>query len=281
VARIVAKAMARSPRHRYATAADLARDLEAFNRRRLTSVDGWAPWLGLSLYVQRNRELVMSVATLTLFLVLFAGAVGWLRVQSLRLRAQIGDLRDEITQIDARRAEASRAEAEAKGLRDRAIEDKEAALDSAAAAKEASELAAQGQSAAEARAAQAIAEQIAAQKARDEAERGRAEAQLARDEAIAGQLRAEARADLADEAAAEAKLRAETAEREQLRSEQAGLETTDALQARIDALQARIDFLEQPLGGLAPDAPQSPNSWPLIDPNGPVATEGPPGPAQD
>jgi serine/threonine protein kinase len=242
LARIIAKAMARRPRDRYPTAADLAEDLEQWRASRLTSVDGWAPLLRIGLFARRNRQVVTSVAVLVAVLIGFGAAVGWLEVQRRELRAEIRDA--EVALEEAKAAAQIAAE-----VRDRTFREKERALAEKRAAEEAKELALSGRSDAEARAAQEIAKRQEAEAIRDAAvaaqsaaELARGKAEVERDSAVAGQQRAEAHAALAEQS-----------EQEALDRARAEAEARVAAQQAAADLERSMERAEQKLAALQSD----------------------------
>ena len=112
--RIVDRAMARSARDRYATAGELADDLEAWRLGFATSVDGTAPLLRARLLVGRHRVLAASLALGSLALLVFLGALGWMEFQRRTLQEAITASRIELiaSQGMAMLAEHHRYEAE-------------------------------------------------------------------------------------------------------------------------------------------------------------------------
>ncbi len=98
--RIIERAMARSPRRRYPTAAALAADLEAWLAGHATKVDGRAPLLRTALFLGRHRAAAITVGLLLLVLVGFGTAVGFLELRRQDLTAAIGDAR--ATMVDYR-----------------------------------------------------------------------------------------------------------------------------------------------------------------------------------
>jgi serine/threonine protein kinase/Flp pilus assembly protein TadD len=96
---IVLKAMARSPAERYATAQELANDLERFLKdepiraRRPSLVQRWRKW------ARRHRPVVWSAAALFATLAVLAGSVGWVlrdrADRQARTRAAVRDALEE------------------------------------------------------------------------------------------------------------------------------------------------------------------------------------------
>ncbi len=250
--RIVAKAMARSPRDRYRTAGDLARDLELWLADRPTSVDGRAPLLSAFLLAKRHRALVLSTSVLMTAILVFALALGWLEVTRRSLEAGIADAQHRLEQADA-------AAAVAEKLRDEAEAERTEAQAEAAAAQEARERALAGESQAEARAREAVALQRTAEEARAVAEAARQAAEAGRKaaDASAEASRTErdvavAQRDRAVEEAREAREVAETTSDRWREEVDARLAAEEGLRrARVDLLQAedRIVELETELEG--------------------------------
>ncbi|MEO0600332.1 MAG: serine/threonine-protein kinase, partial [Myxococcota bacterium] len=71
LAAIIERAMARSPRRRYSTAAAFADDLEAWLGGYATAVDGRAPLLRAALFVGRHRTAALTIVLLLLVLIGF------------------------------------------------------------------------------------------------------------------------------------------------------------------------------------------------------------------
>jgi hypothetical protein len=190
--RIVERAMMRSPRRRYRTAGDLARDLEAWLADRPTSVDGRAPLLQLALFARRQRVLVATVALLAVVVVAFGGAVTFLE---LRRRALTADIERAVHRLD----EATVAAQQAEALRDRTEREKQQALLEAQVAHEERERALLSESSAERRWIEESAQRQLAQDAQRAAESSRSQAERTRDEALATAAGAEAERALAME----------------------------------------------------------------------------------
>ncbi|MCA9492856.1 MAG: protein kinase [Myxococcales bacterium] len=229
--RIVAKAMARSPRDRYRTAADLARDLELWRANHVTSVDGRAPLVRPALFVLRHRALVGATSTLLTALLVFALAVAWLDLTRRSLEHAIGEERERLELAQS-------ATTEAEHLRDVAEEERASAAADAAAAREARERALAGESQAEARSREEIALRKAAESARGAAEASRDAAEAAaeasrteRDVAVGERERAMAEARVSRESARTA---------EQARAEEA----TARREAEDELRSVRMDLVE-------------------------------------
>ncbi|MBX2800255.1 MAG: protein kinase [Myxococcales bacterium] len=183
LARIVARAMARSARNRYPTAAAFADDLDAWRQGFATSVDGPAPLLRTALFVGRHRTVVTSVAVLGLCVFLFMGVLGWMEVQRQVLQGKIARAQAELqlSMEDAEHADRVRAQA---------VHAAEEARSTAEAAK---------RLAAEARR-EADDVTALAQTRVEEAETAQADAEQQRDEALVARQVAEEAAAAADEA---------------------------------------------------------------------------------
>jgi serine/threonine-protein kinase len=190
LARIVEKAMDRSPRRRYRTAGELAKDLEAFLADRATSVDGRAPLLQLLLFARRQRVLVATVALLAFVVVAFGGAVGFLE---WRLRALTAD----IERAERRLTLATSAAQQAEALRDRTEQEKQQALREAEVAHAERERALQSESSAERRFLEESTARQLAVDAQRAAEQSRAIAEKTRDEALSTAKNAETERDVA------------------------------------------------------------------------------------
>ncbi len=94
LSRIVARAMRRSPAERYATAAELASDLELYLADHPSSVDAGRPLLSLALYAKRNRR-VLTTALVLLALVGVLAAIAW------QMAARIVTLRQDTAEAQA------------------------------------------------------------------------------------------------------------------------------------------------------------------------------------
>ncbi|MEZ6014934.1 MAG: bifunctional serine/threonine-protein kinase/formylglycine-generating enzyme family protein [Planctomycetota bacterium] len=121
VAVVLATALTRRPEDRYATAADLAEDLERALRRAPVLARPLGPGARLVRWAQRAPGLAASLAALGL--ALFAGAslsaALWLRTRSAlqESRALFGDVEQLADSLDARRlTEAFHADGDARGL---------------------------------------------------------------------------------------------------------------------------------------------------------------------
>lgn len=233
LAAIVAKAMARSPRHRYATAAALADDLQLYLRDRPTSVDGLDPLLWIRLFVRRNRAVVSAIALLSSVLVVFAFAV-W---QLERTRQEIEQ--EMLAAIEHR----EEAEAQAVAAEERARQAEEARQDAIAdarAALEARDLAERGAEAARSRAREETELRAAAEQAKDVMER-----QLAGETDLRIQMQSSLR--LAQERLVQERLAREWIESvlEDETSARLRAETQrDALQRALNAAERQIVLLE-------------------------------------
>lgn len=250
LARIVEKAMARSTRARYQTAADLAADLELWLENRTTSVDGRAPLLSLSLLVRRNLRLFSTVTVLCAALTVFALATGWLFLVRRELLSDIEGARASLIAAESAEAgakadaeNARKEAAEAQSARDRMLVEKTAAETARAEALT-------GMTTAEQRAQQAIAQQILAEKARGDAERLRDAMEADRD--LAEILKVQALEELKQVRASE-----EEAIRRADREERERLDAEEKLRAKVIELademadhkqdEDRIEELEQAL----------------------------------
>jgi serine/threonine protein kinase len=190
--RIIDKAMSRSPRRRYHTARDLARDLEAYLEDRTTTVDGRAPLLQVVLFTRRQRVLVATVSLLAAVVVVFGGAVGFLEMRRRSLTADI--------ERAERRFELSTAAAvEAEALRDRTEQEKQQALREVLVAQEERERALASESSAERRWIEESAKRQLAQEAQRAAEVSRVQAERSRQEALGTVQSAEVERSLAME----------------------------------------------------------------------------------
>ncbi|MEN0062944.1 MAG: protein kinase [Myxococcota bacterium] len=114
LARIVERAMHRTPRRRYPTAVALAQDLEAWLNGYATAVDGTAPLLRVGLFVARHRTAAVTVGLLLVTLVAFGAAVGFLEQRRRDLTADIdearvtmGDYRKQVSDFEDEVAEAA------------------------------------------------------------------------------------------------------------------------------------------------------------------------------
>jgi len=179
--RIVNKAMKRSPKARYATAADMAADLKLWLEDRPTSQDKGRPLLAAGLLMRRHKGMVTSgVIMASMVFVFLVAIVGFLivgqRAQSDMMAAQE---RRDAAEAQALAAEDVRAEAEAE--RD----------ESAAAAAEAK---AESAAAAAAKKVAERSEDKAERRARTEIEL-RKHAETERDEAILARETAESELD--------------------------------------------------------------------------------------
>ena len=103
VARVIARAMARNPDHRYCSALALAEDLEAILAERPTSLDHDRPvWRG-RLWLRRNRLQVSAAASVAVLI----AALGTSAVVGQRLRAEIDAGETRIADLDAKFAAAA------------------------------------------------------------------------------------------------------------------------------------------------------------------------------
>jgi hypothetical protein len=245
--RIVARAMRRDPSERYATAADLAGDLEAFLADRVSSVDSGRPLLPLALAARRNRRLLQTAAAL-LFV---AAALGAFAAQQtsrlLDLRRATGEAHVQLT---ATRSLAFAAD-EATRLAEVAREN---ALAEAAVAEEARRKALRGESDAEAERRRETVLREEAEAARTLAEERTAVAEAARataDSARAAADAAASRAEAAEQRSRVAASRAETARAESeealRKSELAAVE----LALRVRELEAAVVRAERDVDATA------------------------------
>jgi serine/threonine protein kinase len=190
LARLLDRAMHRDPAQRYATAAELARDLERYAADRVTSVDRPSPLLPVWLAARRNQE--VSVALLVLALALLASAASlWTldrRRQELLQDVAEAAARRQAAEALAEAAERVRADEErARAEAERAREEAERGRAQAQIEREVAE--ADRRAALEARAAaelgQTEAERLAARqiRAREEAARQRALSEAGRQDA--------------------------------------------------------------------------------------------------
>lgn len=216
---IVNKAMARNPADRYATAADLAADLDRWRSDHPTSLDGARPLMRVGLTARRNRETALSLAVLAIALLLFGMSVNSLEQRRVALVASVHDAEDQ---------------------RARAISAAEAAQRARLDAEAQATLAAQVSAQAEEDAALARSIQAEAQRARDRALEAKAAAQQG--QSVAEQLAAEQLALREDADQARALALAETREAKRradalaTRAAQAEAETA-RVQARLVAVQ--------------------------------------------
>ncbi len=229
LARIVRKAMARDAGERYATAAELATDLQRYRAGLPTSVDSGRFLLQLWLFVGRHRSAVITGAILVTLLVALLAGAAWMSHERRQLQeavARAETLREAATQqADV----AMELERKAQTQREAALAASAEAQREAEQAHKARQKALQSESDAERRWAEERA-------AREEAERARAEADAAR-EAVEVSLAAA----LAAEAEALAQRDAESQRREGV---EAALEATQeerdrAMRQRDQELAAR------------------------------------------
>lgn len=266
--RIVDKAMARSPRDRYQTAAELAVDLERWLANRAASTDGRAPILWATLFVRRNRSLVSSVAVLGGALLLFALAVGWLDLQRRDLERAIASARTQLREAEV-------AAHDAAIVRDRTLEEKEQALTEARIAERARLEALSGQSDAEDRAHRSELARLAAERGRTDAEAARASMEADRDVALVALDHAEEETAAAREAELQALIQAQEEVENRVEAERALRSAQLALnQAHIErqnleeqvaferaareSAEARVEELAAELalrGALGPEGP--------------------------
>lgn len=233
---IVDKAMARSPRHRYATAAALADDLQLYLLDRPTSVDGVDPLLRVRLFVRRNRAVVSAIALLSSVLALFASAV-W---QLDRTRQEI---EQEMHAAQRHKAEAEALAATAERRARRAEEARQEAIADARAALAARDLAEEGAEAARSRAREEIELRAAAEEAKVAAER-----QLAGETDLRIQMQTALR--LAEERVVQERLAREWIEsvlEDETASRLRAEVQRDALQRELDAAARRVAALEAEL----------------------------------
>lgn len=239
LAAIVEKAMARSPRHRYATAGALADDLQLYLLDRPTSVDGVDPLLRLRLFVRRNRAVVSVIALLSAVLALFASAV-W---QLDRTRQEI---EQEMRAAQRHKAEAEALAATAEQRARRAEEARQEAIADARAALAARDRAEEGAEAARSRARQEIELRAAAEEAKVAAER-----QLAGETDLRIQMQTALR--LAEERVVQERLAREWIESVLEDETAARLRAEvqrDALQRELDAATRRVAALEEEIAEL-------------------------------
>lgn len=164
LARIVERAMARSPRQRYPTAAALADDLQLYLEDRPTSVDGLDPLLRAGLLIRRNRVVATATALLSLVLLIFSGAVWQLEQTRQEIEA-------EMRFAQAHRDEAEQLAAAAERRAHRAEEARQEAISDARAALEARDRALAGAEEADQRAQYEISQRWAAEQAKVQAEK--------------------------------------------------------------------------------------------------------------
>ena len=118
--RIVDKAMQRSPKARYATAADMAADLKLFLDDYPTTQDRRRPLLALGLLMRRNRTVVTSAVLMAGMLLVFASLI--LGMNVLRGQAQ-----SDMVAAQERRDAAEEQALEAERVRAEALADRDAA----------------------------------------------------------------------------------------------------------------------------------------------------------
>jgi serine/threonine-protein kinase len=127
LSRIAARAMRRLPAERYATAADLAADLERYLEDRPASVDAGRPLLSLALYAKRNRR----VLTTALVLLALVGVLAWVAAQMaeriVTLRQDTAEAQATLTGALAQKGMADEVTRLAKAATDKAVAEREAA----------------------------------------------------------------------------------------------------------------------------------------------------------
>lgn len=231
LARVVRKAMHRDARRRYATAAELADDLDAYRTGFPTSLDQRRPLLRLGLWGQRHRSGVITAAVLSsLFVAILAGAA-WLEYERRELLAAVA-------WADAAMLEA-RVQADAAHTMERIAQERREAAEAARA--QASERAEQADAAkAKALRSESDAEKrwAAERSAREAAQEAQARAMELAAASEAARTAAEEAGRLAEAALAESQARALSLE--------ASLEAAQAERQRTAAAlrQANLDGLE-------------------------------------
>lgn len=231
LARIVERAMARAPRQRYATAAALASDLEAWLGGFPTSHDSSAPWLRAGLFIGRHRTAAATVGALLVVLLVVAGAVALLEQRRRDLTSAIGEA--QVTMADYRR---------------RAIDFEQQV---AVAAEQLTATKADLDATEAARQQALLSESAAEQRYRLEVENRNRAIRRARTAEAALAATAQARADaLAELAAAVRDLGESAADNEALRARRLELESQLAeVQETADALNAEVAALTEALAG--------------------------------
>jgi eukaryotic-like serine/threonine-protein kinase len=193
--RIVNKAMQRSPKARYPTAADMASDLQLYLNDLPTSQDSGRPVLALGLFMQRNREVVSAAAIIALMLLVFAGLIVQLNVKRNQAQAQMEAAQERRNAAEEQALAAEHVRATAENDRDRAQAAASEAQQMRNAANEARKQAERSEDQAERRAATEIELRRDAELQRDEALNAREEALTELDEETL--IRIQREADLA------------------------------------------------------------------------------------
>jgi serine/threonine protein kinase len=127
--RIVNRAMHRNPERRYATAGDLAHDLQRYLADHTTSVDKGRPWLTVYLLMRRHSAIVGAGAVMMAMSAVFVVFVTALELRraSLANAVESAELRLIEAEDAADRADAIREQAES--ARNAALEVRNAAMD--------------------------------------------------------------------------------------------------------------------------------------------------------
>jgi len=257
LAAIVRRAMARDPRQRYATAAELAADLEAYRAGLPTSLDRRRPLLRAGLWARRHRAAVLTSAVMASLVLAMVGGALWLGHERRLLHEAVeladAQRRAATSQADAatqmqrvaqeRRADAERARQEAARRAELADAERQRALRSESDAERRWALERAAREAADAARADAIAAAEAAEAARLAAEEATAATERER---LALEAERQRLTDaLADAEAERAELTA-TLRRAQLELVEAELSADRADEQRA-ALQEELDGVRQEL----------------------------------
>jgi len=193
--RIVNKAMQRSPKARYLTAAEMASDLKLYLDDLPTSQDSRRPVLAVGLFMRRNREVVSAAALIAMMLLVFAGLIVQLNVKRNQAQAQMEAAQERRDAAEEQALAAEQVRAAAESERDRAQAAASEAQEMRNAANEARKQAERSEDQAERRAATEIELRRDAELQRDEALNAREEALAELDEETL--IRIQREADLA------------------------------------------------------------------------------------
>lgn len=248
--RIVEKAMARNPAHRYHTAAALADDLERFLAHRTTTVDGRRPALAARLFLVRYWHVVSVVAVAAGAITASAAVVTALELRRAELVQEVRSAERELASARADVAAADIERNQAESDRDQALEEREKARMAREIALLDKDRAISGMNAAERRALQEIDARMAAEEGRIEALqlKVQAEDELARQERVRSSLEGElaaVRVAYAEQAAQAEWLRSQL---EAEVADKAGLEDDLlVLTAELRELMAKVGRLEAEL----------------------------------
>jgi len=167
--RIVEKAMQRSPKNRYPTAAEMAADLKLYLDDLPTSQDARRPLLALGLFMRRNRAVVSAAALIAAMLLVFVGLIVQLDVKRNQAQAQMEAAQERRDAAEEQAVAAERVRADAEAERDSAQAAAQEAQKMRLAAIEARKQAERGEDQAERRAASEIELRQDAETQRDEA----------------------------------------------------------------------------------------------------------------